>query len=556
MRFLFVRAFGITALRDCGFYQSPWLCVWSVGARYRLALIASIVPCTATDAPWQVIDSAVLHCFEAWSAAYDYAVMLYGGGPLGALNRWGLVGLGCRQQIRLLADGYWVNDQWRPAVINPQGQCQIDWDVLWHQLQAYQEYQAHDSGPFNGGWVSLLGYDVAVLVEPTLQTTDQAPSAPKEKVEQLGTWLECEQWLVIDRLTGQWLGLGLEATQFAQCQAQWESALSNGADLLAMTPAKSQNPPTSVPFVPRGDWQASMSPEAFAIAVKQVQQHILSGQVYQANLSVQFQKITPASPWAIFQYLAEHNPSPFAGLVKMPTGWLVCNSPERLVVAQKDPEHNVCLETRPIAGTRGRGNVAKTDAQVGEALLTNQKERAEHLMLVDLARNDLGRVCVPGSVTVDELLTLERYSHVTHLVSNVRGQLDKACDLLAAFRAVFPGGTITGCPKLRCMSILAALEPVSRGLYTGSLGWWSPLDQQMDHNILIRSLWLTPQPTDVQSQTPVYWATFNVGAGIVFDSDPEHEYKECLRKAQALLLAVDWAENAKADVVAPAGQHL
>jgi para-aminobenzoate synthetase component 1 len=526
-----------------------------------LALTTSLVPCTATDSPWQVIDNAVQHCFEAWSATQDYAVLLYGGGALGPLNRWGLVGLGCHQQIRLMGDGYWLNDQWQPALIIHQGQRQLDWEALSLHLQAYQRYHAPDSCPFSGGWVSLLGYDVATLVESTLQSTGQASAARQEKVKQagetdsLGTWLECEQWLAIDRLTGQLLGLGLDETQLAQYQTEWQSALAYGAELKAVAAEKPEIVPVPTLFAPRADWQASMSPMEFATAVQQVQQHIVSGQVYQANLSVQFQKITTATPLAIFQYLAEYNPSPFAGLVKMPTGWLVCNSPERLVVAQKGHDDSVLLETRPIAGTRGRGNLDKTDAQVGEALRSNQKERAEHLMLVDLARNDLGRVCVPGSVTVDELLTLERYSHVTHLVSNVRGQLDKAYDLLAAFRAVFPGGTITGCPKLRCMSILAELEPVSRGFYTGSLGWWSPQAQQMDHNILIRSLWLTPYQGAELGQSQHYRVTFNVGAGIVFDSDPEHEYKECLRKAQALLLAVDWAENAKTDVVAPAVQH-
>jgi para-aminobenzoate synthetase component 1 len=185
---------------------------------------------------------------------------------------------------------------------------------------------------------------------------------------------------------------------------------------------------------------------------------------------------------------------------------------------------NNCLETRPIAGTRGRGQTSDDDERIAQVLQTNEKEQAEHLMLLDLERNDLGRVACPASVTVPETAVLERYSHVTHLVSQVEAQRlpDKtAWDVLTA---MFPGGTITGCPKVRCMEILAETEPVPRGLYTGSLGY---IDDRgyLDFNILIRSLFYWPHSKQLQ---------FHAGAGIVADSVPAWEYRECLRKSQVI----------------------
>jgi para-aminobenzoate synthetase component 1 len=190
-------------------------------------------------------------------------------------------------------------------------------------------------------------------------------------------------------------------------------------------------------------------------------------------------------------------------------------------------------QTRPIAGTRRRGNNPQRDRALAEELLANTKERAEHIMLVDLERNDLGRVCQWGSVTVDELLVIERYSHVMHLVSNVKGILQgdrKAVDLI---RGMFPGGTITGCPKVRCMEIIEELEPVRRSLFYGSCGY---LDQRgnLDLNILIRTLLYTP-PADLSSSGMVYG---QVGAGIVADSDPEREWYESLNKAEAQIAAL------------------
>ena len=221
------------------------------------------------------------------------------------------------------------------------------------------------------------------------------------------------------------------------------------------------------------------------------------------------------------------NPSPFASYWRSPWGDVISCSPERLIELTGKK-----AQTRPIAGTRRRGMDKTSDRALAAELSSNIKERAEHIMLVDLERNDLGRVCEWGSVKVDELLAIERYSHVMHLVSNVQGILKDDCDTVDLIRGVFPGGTITGCPKVRCMEIIEELEPVRRSLFYGSCGYLD-LRGNLDLNILIRTLLYVPSDNlgvaDVWGQ---------VGAGIVADSDPEREWYESLNKAEAQIAAL------------------
>jgi para-aminobenzoate synthetase component 1 len=283
----------------------------------------------------------------------------------------------------------------------------------------------------------------------------------------------------------------------------------------------------------------SFTQAAFESAVARLKTDIQQGEIYQANVSMRLQKRLALDPYELFFRLCRKNPSPFSALFKWPGGVIVSNSPERLV--QLDEAGRA--QTRPIAGTRGRGKTPEEDAQIGDTLLSNEKERAEHLMLVDLARNDLGRVCEPGTVQVDDLLVLERYSHVTHLVSNVAGQLKPEASGWDLIRALFPGGTITGCPKIRCVEILRAVEPVSRGFYTGSLGYLDAASQALDLNILIRSVFLRPMPDASHGGPLVYNTAVHVGAGIVHDAVGAHEYRECLRKATAILQELHGLEH-------------
>ncbi|MDJ0559113.1 MAG: chorismate-binding protein, partial [Microcystis sp. M53599_WE4] len=247
--------------------------------------------------------------------------------------------------------------------------------------------------------------------------------------------------------------------------------------------------------------------------------------IFQANLSLRFQSTTKAKGWQIYRSLQQINPSPFASYWRTPWGEMISCSPERLVKLERG-----IASTRPIAGTRPRGKTEALDRELAEELLTNKKERAEHIMLVDLERNDLGRVCEWGSVDVDELLTIERYSHVMHLVSNVQGKLDKKYHAIDLIKALFPGGTITGCPKVRCLEIIEELEPVRRNLFYGSCGYID-LRGHLDLNILIRTLLMT-----AQGNLNTVWG--QVGAGIVADSDPEKEWLESLHKAEAQLIAL------------------
>jgi anthranilate/para-aminobenzoate synthase component I len=258
--------------------------------------------------------------------------------------------------------------------------------------------------------------------------------------------------------------------------------------------------------------------------VRKCQHFIGAGDIYQANLSHRFrvEGVTQGFPSqgeagaVLYRQLRKVNPSPHSAFVVLESDVIVCNSPERLV--RLSGRH---ADMRPIAGTRPRGTDCQDDRQMAEDLLSCPKERAEHLMLVDLARNDLGRVCDYGSVRVNELMTVERYSHVMHLVSHVSGRLRDVCNGFDLIRATFPGGTITGVPKVHCMELIEQLEPVRRGIYTGSIGFlgWNG---NLDLNIAIRTLLVRAGQGYLQ-----------VGAGIVADSDPCREYEETLHKAQA-----------------------
>lgn len=262
--------------------------------------------------------------------------------------------------------------------------------------------------------------------------------------------------------------------------------------------------------------------------VGRCQEYIAAGDIYQANLSHRFQVTCGTfssmgdlqTDLAVYGRLRALNPSPFSGILRFDTVRLISSSPERLVRLEGRR-----ADTRPIAGTRPRGRNDADDQRLIEELCTNEKERAEHVMLVDLERNDLGRVCRFGSVHVDELITVEQYSHVNHLVSHVVGTLTDQTTGFDLLKAMFPGGTITGVPKIRCMEIIEELEPVRRGPYTGSMGYlsWSG---DLDFNILIRTLVMKNAVGHLQ-----------VGAGIVADSNPAREYEETIHKAQAFFSA-------------------
>jgi para-aminobenzoate synthetase component 1 len=268
--------------------------------------------------------------------------------------------------------------------------------------------------------------------------------------------------------------------------------------------------------------RSSFTRAAYLKAVERVREYIFAGDIFQANLSQRFEAPLSESPWALYRRLRERNPAPFAAFLDFPGVAVLSASPERFLRVDTDCR----VETRPIKGTRPRGFGPEHDAALGQALAESAKDRAENLMIVDLMRNDLSRVCAPGTVRVAELFALEQYATVHHLVSTVVGQLAPGADALDLLRAAFPGGSITGAPKLRAMEIIAELEPSRRGVYCGSIGYWS-LTGELDTSIAIR--------TAVVRNGRVY---FNAGGGIVADSDPADEYQETLDKARGLIDAL------------------
>ncbi|MDO8735539.1 MAG: anthranilate synthase component I family protein [Thermoleophilia bacterium] len=279
---------------------------------------------------------------------------------------------------------------------------------------------------------------------------------------------------------------------------------------------------------------SNLTSDGYQEMVRRAREYILDGDIFQSNLSQRLELDYDGDSLELYDALRAVNPSPFAGYLELDGYQIISSSPERLVQLQGRQ-----AQTRPIAGTRRRGVDCGEDDCLVQELNLDPKECAEHIMLVDLERNDMGRVCDYGSVSVNELMVNEAYSHVIHIVSNVQGELHEKKDAVDLLRAMFPGGTITGCPKVRCMEIIDELEPVRRGPYTGSFGYIG-YNGDMDMNIIIRTL--------VRRGDRVY---MQAGAGIVADSDPEREYHESLRKAEAMVRAVELAKRRSAARGAP-----
>lgn len=375
---------------------------------------------------------------------------------------------------------------------------------------------------FQGGLAGVLGYDLAETWERLSRKGVRDAGLP------LYAMAPAAELLVFEPATGRLGALAWTPVDGAPTSVQFESARARCRALLDRWTAACAAPAAPIRQVRPGmPPPPSFTPEGFAAAARRILEYIAAGDTYQVNLSLRSSRATRCTPEAIYETLRRANPSPYMGLLRMPGFSLVCGSPE-LLVRQADD----LVESRPIAGTRPRGPDRPDDAAMQAELLATPKERAEHLMLVDLIRNDTGHVAEPGTVRVTDFMCIERYSHVMHIVSHVVGRLRKGLDWRDTLRSFFPGGTITGCPKLRTMEIIEELEPVGRGFYTGSLGWLAP-SGDMELNIVIRSIVHADGVVHVQA-----------GAGVVADSVPEREYDESMRKARAPWMAVELAEEA------------
>ena len=368
-------------------------------------------------------------------------------------------------------------------------------DAAW---QAERLQSDDDELPFHGGWVLFLAYELAGEIEPKLNL--RAPAALPVALA-----VRCPAAVIVDHARD---------CTILIAEAGHEHVLDALERDLATTPSI---PSLVAPIA----WEED-APQRFLDGVTRIHEHLYAGDIFQVNLSRAWRAryAQPPLPAALYAVLRQANPAPFAGLLQQPEWAVVSSSPERLVEVRRG-----VAQTRPIAGTRPRLPGDDELARIRE-LSAHPKERAEHVMLIDLERNDLGRVCVPGTVEVDELMAVESYAHVHHIVSNVRGRLRAEVTPGEVIAATFPGGTITGCPKVRCMEIIAALEDAPRGAYTGALGY---LDRNgdLDLNILIRTLTLAGHEVSLRA-----------GAGIVADSVAASELDETRAKARGLLRAL------------------
>jgi anthranilate synthase component 1 len=361
--------------------------------------------------------------------------------------------------------------------------------------------------PFAGGWFVYLGYEMAGEVESSLSLPPNRSGMPDAIAHR------CHGAIIVFHDPQD------PARDRSLAVAESVSVLDQIRSRLERTPVLAQSDATAE--------LGSLSeedPTSYEDSVARIHEYLLAGDVFQVNISRPWTGTfeTPIDVAAFYRSLRYSNPAPFAGKLRWRDKVMLSSSPERLVQIK-----NGEIQTRPIAGTRPRGDNVEHDRALSSELIGNLKERAEHIMLIDLERNDLGRVCKPGTVEVDELMVVESYAHVHHIVSNVRGALADNASPIDAIRAVFPGGTITGCPKVRCMEIIAELEQEGRGFYTGSMGYLGR-DGNMDLNILIRSM-------QVQGRD----FSFRTGGGIVADSVAGQEVLETRDKARGMLMAVE-----------------
>jgi anthranilate synthase component 1 len=386
---------------------------------------------------------------------------------------------------------------------------------------------------FIGGAVGYLSYDWVRFVE----------RLPATAADDLGlpdfVFLLADNLVIFDHVRHRLLVL-------ANCRLEDTSSTGSGqAHLAAYADAIARidqivarlRRPLTVPETPNvlgnTEWQSNFTQQRFEAMVLQAKEHIAAGDIFQVVLSQRLTRQSEADPFTIYRALRMTNPSPYMYFLELPGD---DGSGEPIRVIGSSPEIHVRLEDgkallRPIAGTRWRGATPDEDARLAAELLADPKERAEHVMLVDLGRNDLGRVCEYGSVHTPTLLAVERYSHVMHIVSDVQGQLRPEFDAFDLLRATFPAGTVSGAPKVRAMEIIEALEGTRRGPYAGCVGYIG-YDGAMDTCITIRTIVMRGQTCTLQA-----------GAGIVADSDPAYEWRETLNKARALAVAVEVAER-------------
>ena len=437
------------------------------------------------------------------------------------IARYSFMGVGPYRMLRYRDGVAEITEGGRPEALG-ESRSENLFDALRRLTRAYRPVSWPGLPPFTSGAVGYFGYEVVRLLE----------RLPERALDDLGLpdaqLMFFSHLLVFDHLQHQVLLLANVFTRGKKnLRREYQRAVRE-LDAMAAAlkqpprlPAAAQQPRASPLRV-----ESNFRPEDYLKAVRRVKGYIRAGDIYQCVLSQRFQTRLRTDPFTVYRALRMVNPSPYMYFLDLGDLQVVGSSPEMLVKVQGRTAHY-----RPIAGTRPRGRRDDEDRRREQQLRNSVKERAEHIMLVDLGRNDLGRVCEYGSVRVDELMFVERYSHVMHLVSSLHGRLRRGVDCFDALAACFPAGTVTGAPKVRAMEIIEELEPTRRGLYAGCICYLD-FSGNLDSCIAIRTLVVKDGVAYVQA-----------GGGIVADSRPEREYQETLNKARALLAAIELAEK-------------
>jgi anthranilate synthase component 1 len=389
------------------------------------------------------------------------------------------------------------------------------------RLRARLPAEVDELPRFWGGAVGYFAYDVVRQIE-------RLPNAPQDDLGLPdGLFVFTDIVLAIDNLKGRAMALAAvpvdDARSEAELRARYDDAARRTSDVVARLAERNAPPPLELAAEPDQDpeFESSMSRRAYEAGVERIREYIRAGDAFQVVLSQRLRFALAATPFALYRGLRSLNPSPYLYFLELDGMSLVGSSPEVLVRVEDG-----IVTVRPIAGTRPRGRTPEEERELADDLRADEKELAEHRMLVDLGRNDVGRVAEFGTVTVPDLMVVERYSHVMHLVSQVQGKLKSGLGAVDVFRACFPAGTVSGAPKVRAMEIIDELETVRRGTYAGAVGYFAYGGVSMDTAITIRTVLVTRGEAFVQA-----------GAGIVADSDPAREYEETLNKARALLRA-------------------
>jgi anthranilate synthase component 1 len=398
--------------------------------------------------------------------------------------------------------------------------------VVEEELARYTPVEVPGLPPFHGGAVGFMGYDLVSQFEPVLGFERDGES-PIPDVRFLLT----DTLVIFDHVKHRLLVVANAHVNGGSVEAAYAAATAK-IDGIVERLQRPLAPIPPAPGEPGGDFQTSVTKEQFEANVRAAKEHIAAGDIFQVVLSQRLTRRTAAEPFAIYRALRRINPSPYMFFFDFPAR----DGGERMAIVGASPEMLVRLEgraatVRPIAGTRPRGATREEDEQLEADLHADPKERAEHIMLVDLGRNDLGRVSEYGSVEVTNLLATERYSHVMHLVSHVTGQLRADRTGFDLVRSTFPAGTLSGAPKIRAMQIIEELEGLPRGPYGGGIGYFG-FNGSLDTCIAIRTIWMIGDEAHVQA-----------GAGLVADSDPEMEWHESMHKARALGVAIEMAER-------------